>query len=49
MSLESGASPKAVQDILGHSTLALTMGTYAKANGASKRNAVAFATLLPQL
>jgi integrase len=40
LTLEHGASPKAVQAILGHSTLALTMGTYAKATERSKRDAV---------
>jgi integrase len=39
-SLEHGAPPKAVQAILGHSTLALTMGVYAKATEKSKREAV---------
>lgn len=41
LAIDGGASPKAVQDILGHSTLAMTMGTYAKATEAGKRNAVA--------
>jgi integrase len=48
LSLENGASPKAVQEILGHSTLAMTMGVYAKATERAKRNAVAslpFATV----
>ena len=31
LSLEHGAKPKAVQEILGHSTLAMTMSVYAKA------------------
>ena len=31
MTIGNGADPKSVQDILGHSTLALTMKTYAKA------------------
>jgi len=39
--LENGASPKAVQAILGHSTLALTMNVYAKATEKAKREAVA--------
>src|SRR5690606_16144684 len=30
LSLEGGANPKAVQSILGHSTLDMTMGIYAK-------------------
>jgi integrase len=38
--IEHGASPKAVQAILGHSTLALTMGVYAKATERSKRDAI---------
>jgi integrase len=41
LALEGGASPKAVQAILGHSTLALTMGVYARATDRSKRDAVA--------
>ena len=40
LSLEHGASPKAVQSILGHSTLALTMGIYAKATERAKRDAI---------
>jgi integrase len=40
LAIENGASPKAVQSILGHSTLALTMGTYAKATERAKRDAV---------
>jgi integrase len=38
--LENGASPKAVQSILGHSTLAMTMNVYAKATEKAKRDAV---------
>jgi integrase len=38
--LEGGASPKAVQELLGHSTLALTMTTYAKATERAKRAAI---------
>lgn len=41
LSLEHGASPKAVQAILGHSTLALTMNVYAKATEKAKREAIA--------
>ena len=41
LSLDHGANPKAVQDILGHSTLELTMNTYAKATDRGKRDAVA--------
>jgi len=41
LALEAGATPKAVQAILGHSTLALTMGVYAKATDRTKRDAVA--------
>ena len=40
MSMDHGANPKAVQAILGHSTLAMTMGVYAKATDQSKRNAI---------
>lgn len=40
LSIDNGASPKAVQAILGHSTLHLTMGIYAKATERSKRDAV---------
>lgn len=48
LTLEHGANPKAVQAILGHSTLALTMSVYAKATERSKRDAVGvlpFATI----
>ncbi len=38
--LEHGANPKAIQAILGHSTLSLTMAVYAKATDWSKREAV---------
>lgn len=40
-SLENGGSPKAVQTILGHSTLDLTIRVYAKARERAKRDAVA--------
>ncbi len=40
LSLDHGANPKAVQEILGHSTLSLTMNTYAKATERGKREAV---------
>ena len=40
LALENGASPKAVQAILGHSTLAMTMNVYAKATERSKRAAI---------
>jgi len=39
LALGNGASPKAVQAILGHSTLAMTMNVYAKATERSKRAA----------
>ncbi|MEX0938550.1 MAG: tyrosine-type recombinase/integrase [Pirellulales bacterium] len=39
--LERGANPKAVQAILGHSTLTMTMNVYAKATDRSMRDAVA--------
>jgi integrase len=47
LSLEGGASPKAVQTILGHKTLDMTMKVYAKATDRSLReavNALPFAT-----
>lgn len=40
LAIDNGASPKAVQEILGHSTLNLTMGVYAKSTERSKRDAV---------
>jgi integrase len=40
LSIDHGASPKAIQAILGHSTLGLTMGVYAKATERAKRDAV---------
>lgn len=40
LSLENGASPKAVQAILGHSTLTMTMNVYARATDKAKREAV---------
>jgi integrase len=40
LALEGGANPKAVQAILGHSTLALTMGIYARATDRAKREAI---------
>lgn len=48
LSIEHGASPKAIQDILGHSTLGLTMSVYAKATERAKRAAISalpFATV----
>ena len=50
LTIENGANPKAVQSILGHSTLAMTMGVYAKATERSKRDAIAalpFARVTP--
>lgn len=47
LALDGGANPKAVQAILGHSTLDMTMGVYAKATDRAKRetiNALPFAT-----
>jgi integrase len=38
--IDNGASPKAVQDIVGHLTLALTMNTYARATDQGKRAAI---------
>ena len=38
--ISNGASPKAVQKIVGHASLAMTMNTYAKANDRSKREAI---------
>ena len=40
LALDNGANPKAVQGILGHSTLGLTMRVYAKATERAKRDAV---------
>ena len=40
IALENGASPKAVQALLGHSTLELTMDIYARATDRAKRNAI---------
>jgi integrase len=40
LSLEGGASPKAVQAILGHATLDMTMRVYAKATDRSMRDAI---------
>jgi integrase len=40
LAIDGGASPKAVQEIVGHSTLTMTMNTYAEAKDASKRKAV---------
>ena len=41
LSLEHGGSPKAIQVIVGHSSLEMTMNVYAKATDKSKRDAVA--------
>lgn len=41
LAIANGASPKAVQEIVGHSSLDLTMNCYAKASDQSKRNAIA--------
>jgi len=41
LAIDHGASPKAVQSILGHSSLELTMNIYAKANDHAKRSAIA--------
>jgi len=40
LSLENGTAPKAIQTILGHSTLHLTMKVYAKATEKAKRDAI---------
>lgn len=40
LAIDGGASPKAVQAILGHATLAMTMKVYAKATERAKREAV---------
>jgi integrase len=48
LAIDHGASPKAVQELLGHSTLDLTMKVYAKATEKAKRDAISalpFATL----
>lgn len=50
LTIENGASPKAIQAILGHSTLGLTMAVYAKATEKAKRDAIAalpFAVVSP--
>jgi integrase len=50
LAIEHGGSPKAVQAIVGHSSLTMTMGVYAKATDAAKRAAVGalpFATVTP--
>lgn len=41
LAINNGASPKAVQAILGHSTLAMTMNIYSRATEGAKREAVA--------
>lgn len=41
LALEHGAAPKAIQAILGHATLGMTMSVYAKATERAKRDAVA--------
>jgi integrase len=41
LALEHGGSPKAIQMIVGHSSLEMTMNIYAKATDRSKRDAVA--------
>jgi integrase len=41
LSLEHGGNPKAIQTIVGHSSLEMTMNTYARATDKSKREAVA--------
>jgi hypothetical protein len=40
IAIDSGASGKAAQDIVGHSTVELTMNVYAKATDRSKRDAI---------
>ncbi|MHB1034910.1 MAG: tyrosine-type recombinase/integrase [Pirellulales bacterium] len=40
IALENGANPRDVQAILGHATLAMTMGVYAKATDNTKRAAI---------
>ncbi len=40
LTLDSGANPKAIQAILGHSSLGLTMSVYAKATERGKRDAI---------
>ncbi len=41
LAIENGGSPKAVQEIIGHASLAMTMCVYAKAADHAKRQAVA--------
>jgi integrase len=48
LAMDGGANPKAVQAILGHSTLGMTMKAYAKATDRAKRaaiNALSFASV----
>lgn len=40
LAIENGADPKSVQEIIGHSTLALTMNVYTKARSQAKREAI---------
>jgi integrase len=40
LALEHGATPRAVQEIVGHSTLNLTMGVYARVTDRSKQQAI---------
>ena len=40
LALEGGSNPKAIQAILGHSTLGMTMGVYEKATNKSKKGAI---------
>ena len=48
IAIDNGASPKAIQDIVGHATLDMTMNVYAKSTDRSKRDAIGklpFATM----
>lgn len=40
LAIEGGADPKSIQEIIGHSTLALTMNVYTKARAQAKRSAI---------
>jgi integrase len=40
LAMDGGANPKAIQSILGHSSLEMTMGVYARGTDESKRDAI---------
>lgn len=50
LAIQFGGNPKAIQAIVGHASLSMTMGVYAKATETAKRDAInslPFATLTP--